>query len=360
MDSNEFGHEPQPMVACLTYRSKAAAAPSDSDLDALVSKARARNRRMGVTGMLLYEDGHFLQTLEGPPKGLSAIWSDIRRDERHREIEVLTEHLVAARLFSDWDLLLYRRLEESPKTIRDKLRRKHPLARYVEPLRSLALNADEPGLNEVFAKLSQRWSADEIVMHLIEPAGRALGNLWLADECSEFDLTLALGMLQMAAHAVRYTPDPDEIRSKNYTILLATAPGESHMLGSSLLADQFHDAGWSVEMTFPGSNDALANQLSDQKPDAVDISLSDALPRHSQVPDLRQTVKQSRIAVPDQPLIISVGGRLFAEAVATAEHVGADHARKTLARTRIKIGQLLDRTKVASGEPARRSLDLDK
>lgn len=57
-------------IACLTYKSRAAYSPSPADLEDLVHKARLRNRSLGVTGMLLYENGKFLQTLEGPPEGL--------------------------------------------------------------------------------------------------------------------------------------------------------------------------------------------------------------------------------------------------------------------------------------------------
>jgi len=330
------------MIGCLTYQSRAVQPPSEGELDALVARARARNHSLGVTGLLLYEDGRYLQTLEGPPEGLSQVWSSIRQDERHSDIELLTEHLVSSRLFSEWDLLLYRKLEPLPKTLREKLRRKHPLARHVQAAAKHAFEADERALNELFAMLKDKgWGGDELAKHLIEPTARAMGDAWLDDMCSEFDLTLGLGMLQMAGHAVRYSDDPNGIRTSQYTILLAAAPGEPHMLGASLLADQFSDAGWRVDMAFPGSSEALANQLGDQHPDVVDISLSEALPRHGRLAALRETVKQCREANPEEPLVVSVGGRLFAEAIATAEHVGADHARQTTAGTRIKMANLV-------------------
>ncbi|MFN3628218.1 MAG: BLUF domain-containing protein, partial [Parvibaculum sp.] len=59
-------------IACLTYKSLATASPSKSDLHALVGKARNRNRKLGVTGMLMYEGGSFVQTLEGQPDNLQA------------------------------------------------------------------------------------------------------------------------------------------------------------------------------------------------------------------------------------------------------------------------------------------------
>ena len=345
----EYGDDrsqPDSLIGCLTYQSRASAPPSNTELEDLVTRARVRNQSFGVTGMLLYEDGRYLQTLEGPPKGLEVIWSSIKRDERHEDIEVLSQHLVSGRIFSDWDLLLYRKLDQAPKGRFDRLRPKNPLARRIPTLVKLAREANEPVLNDMFAQLAEKgWSGDSIVRDLLEPAARAMGDAWLADECSEFDLTLGLGMLQMAGHAVRYRKDPDELRGSQYTILLASAPGEPHIFGPSLLADQFTDAGWSVELVFPTSNEALQNQLNDQQPDAVDIALSDALPRQSRVSKLRETVEQSRWSVSDHPLVVSVGGRLFAEASATAEHVGADHARRSIAGTRLSLRELVEKTR---------------
>ncbi|MEL7518259.1 MAG: BLUF domain-containing protein [Pseudomonadota bacterium] len=351
LEHGESNWRPEGLIGCLTYQSRASAPPTDQELRDLVNRARRRNNNHGVTGMLLYEDGRFLQTLEGPPKGLEKIWSSIRNDERHTNIEVLSEHLVQSRVFSDWDLLLYRRRDEAPKGLLEKLRPKNPLAKHIPTLVRHALEANEFALNDMFAKLAEKGcSCDAMVRDLLEPAARAMGDAWLADECSEFDLTLGLGMLQMAGHAVRYRKDPEELRGSQYTILLASAPGEPHIFGPSLLADQFTDAGWSVEMVFPTSNEALQNQLNDQQPDAVDIALSDALPRQNKVSKLRDTVEQSRWSVSDHPLVVSVGGRLFAEASATAENVGADFARQTIAGTRLSLRELVEKTRAEGGE----------
>jgi hypothetical protein len=168
-----------------------------------------------------------------------------------------------------------------------------------------------------------------------------MGDAWLRDDCDEFDLTLGLGILQMAGHAVRFGEDAETLRAKTYSILLAAAPGEPHSLGPSLLADQFTDAGWSVELAFPGSDEALANRIEHQRPDALDIGLSESLTREGRISALRETVKQSRLVMPDHNLVVSVGGRLFAEAAATAEHVGADHSRLSMAGARLRVAELV-------------------
>lgn len=38
---------------------------TEADLEALLVQAREKNLRLSITGALLYENGHFLQVLEG-------------------------------------------------------------------------------------------------------------------------------------------------------------------------------------------------------------------------------------------------------------------------------------------------------
>lgn len=333
-------------VSCLTYKSVATATPSARDLDVLAARARARNRSLGVTGMLLFEDGCFLQSLEGPPKSLGALWASIKRDARHNHIEVLSEHIASARLFSQWDLLLDGRAESTPRVTGGAGKLPPAMGEHIARLVELALNADDQRVNAMIASFAdQGWTSDAILSLLIEPAARALGDAWLDDSCSEIDLTIALSMLQLAGHAVRYSPSPQTIRNSQYRILLATAPGEQHMLGTTLLADQFLEAGWQVDMAFPESDEALANQMNAQHPDAVDLGLSEALPRIGALEQLRGTVRQSRQAAGNYPTVISVGGRLFAEAAATAMSVGADHARTGLAGTSVRLAELVQKSR---------------
>ncbi len=329
-------------IATLTYKSSPTATPQASDLDLLVARARARNRKLDVTGMLLFENDCFLQTIEGPPESVATLWSSIQRDGRHNQIEVLSEHMVAARLFSDWALLHGDRFDEIPRQAAKAPSPPPAIAEHLAQLVELALNADDLAINALIVSFAdQGWTDTAILTLLIEPAARVMGDAWLDDRCSELDLTIGLSMLQLAGHAVRYSPSPQFIRNSHYRILLATAPGEKHMLGTSLLADQFLASGWQVDMAFPESEEALTNQLSAQQPDAVDIGLSDAMPRHHAISQLRSTIEHSRLIASEHPTVVSVGGRLFAEAAATALTVGADHERKGLAGTSIRLAELV-------------------
>lgn len=320
-------------IASLTYRSEAADPPAPGELEAMLRSARARNHSVGITGMLVYDKGRFLQTLEGPPAALESIWASIRSDPRHRSIEVLSQHIVPARLFSEWDMQLFARGDAGQSEANQSTQGPGKLSARVPEVVRLLLAGDRNGLHDLVGEMvAAGWLSETLVKHLFEPAARRLGDAFIADDCTEIDLTIGLGMLQIAGHAIHDHPSATgEIRPGPYAIVVVPAPGEPHMLGPSLLGELFINAGWAVEIAFPETAEALARLLVAQRPDAVDIALSDALPRSQAVALLRETIAACRTAVRHGPLIISVGGRAFAEFGATAESVGADHARRSAA-----------------------------
>lgn len=95
----------------MVYRSKAIVPFTDADLDELVADCRNKNRRIGLTGILLHEDGTFVQAIEGPEFTVRDLMSTIAVDPRHEHIEVLAEEQLEARRFPDWSMG-YRRIGE--------------------------------------------------------------------------------------------------------------------------------------------------------------------------------------------------------------------------------------------------------
>lgn len=90
------------MLIHLGYVSTATAPLSRAELMELLAQARAENARNQITGMLVYQGGHFLQVLEGQPEAVRATMERIRQDPRHDLIALLFEEPVAAREFPDW------------------------------------------------------------------------------------------------------------------------------------------------------------------------------------------------------------------------------------------------------------------
>ena len=55
------------MISQLIYTSDAAEGLTDADLGCILATSQRNNAEMGLTGMLLYGRGRFIQVLEGPP-----------------------------------------------------------------------------------------------------------------------------------------------------------------------------------------------------------------------------------------------------------------------------------------------------
>ena len=93
----------QPLIS-LTYVSSAVRKFSDDELVALLRTSRRNNERGGISGMLLYKDGDFMQTLEGPEDAVSNTIAVIGRDVRHRGIIRLIRRPLTERSFGDWSM----------------------------------------------------------------------------------------------------------------------------------------------------------------------------------------------------------------------------------------------------------------
>lgn len=88
----------------LTYMSTATVPFTHDALPALLADSRQRNHAADLSGLLLYVDGHFIQTLEGPAASVDATYRRISLDPRHRDIIVALRDDVSKRMFPDWSM----------------------------------------------------------------------------------------------------------------------------------------------------------------------------------------------------------------------------------------------------------------
>ena len=88
----------------LVYASSAAQAFSKEQLVSLLEVARRNNSRLGVTGLLLYADGNFMQALEGEESVVRDLHDKIARDPRHSGVITLTQGPIEKRSFSEWSM----------------------------------------------------------------------------------------------------------------------------------------------------------------------------------------------------------------------------------------------------------------
>lgn len=88
----------------IVYVSAANQLFSKADLLALLTKAREKNQRLGITGLLLYKEGDFIQLLEGDKAAVKALYRTISADPRHSGSIIMLEDESDERLFSDWSM----------------------------------------------------------------------------------------------------------------------------------------------------------------------------------------------------------------------------------------------------------------
>lgn len=86
----------------IIYISTASHLMEQAELLALLAKAREFNQSRGITGLLLYKDGYFVQILEGARDCLKGLLDKIRNDSRHYGVVTISEGEIPHREFSEW------------------------------------------------------------------------------------------------------------------------------------------------------------------------------------------------------------------------------------------------------------------
>lgn len=92
-----------PLVRLL-YASDAVGILPYSTLVGIMTHAQQRNPTRGITGMLCYGSGQFLQVLEGDREPVNRLYHAIARDTRHERCELLSVSEVDRRDFPEWSM----------------------------------------------------------------------------------------------------------------------------------------------------------------------------------------------------------------------------------------------------------------
>ncbi len=94
----------RPTIHHLVYVSAAITPFTKRQLIDLLQQARDKNRRLGVTGLLVYRRGWFMQVLEGEKSAVRDLFATIAEDDRHRGVTVMAEGDYPKRQFPDWSM----------------------------------------------------------------------------------------------------------------------------------------------------------------------------------------------------------------------------------------------------------------
>lgn len=88
----------------LIYGSSATHEMTETQLLDLLNTAKSNNEEVGITGMLLYKGGNFLQVLEGEKEAVESLYNKIRKDPRHKSVMTIFVRPLKERVFGDWKM----------------------------------------------------------------------------------------------------------------------------------------------------------------------------------------------------------------------------------------------------------------
>ncbi len=91
------------MLVRLLYASRAVDS-SPAAVEAICTSARQHNADHGVTGVLVFGGGIFMQCIEGGRQTISDLYGVIQKDARHQDVVLLHYEEITERRFGGWTM----------------------------------------------------------------------------------------------------------------------------------------------------------------------------------------------------------------------------------------------------------------
>lgn len=102
----------------LVYISAAENNFTEKELQQLLIRARQNNKILGITGMLLFHEGSFIQALEGKKELVEKLYEKIGQDQRHSETRVIFRGELKERDFDSWSMGFYRSNQSTSENLK--------------------------------------------------------------------------------------------------------------------------------------------------------------------------------------------------------------------------------------------------
>ena len=92
------------MLVRLLYVSRAVHPESPEATESILGSARDHNLSNGITGVLCYGGGIYLQAIEGGRNQVNALYTHIVKDPRHQDVVILAYEEISERRFGGWTM----------------------------------------------------------------------------------------------------------------------------------------------------------------------------------------------------------------------------------------------------------------
>ena len=91
------------MLVRLLYASRVVDS-SPETIESILTQSRQFNPTSGITGILCYGGGIFLQAIEGGRNAVSDLYGHIQKDVRHKDVVLLQYEEITERRFGGWTM----------------------------------------------------------------------------------------------------------------------------------------------------------------------------------------------------------------------------------------------------------------
>lgn len=192
----------------------------------------------------------------------------------------------------------------------------------VETLAALALEVEADGLlGHVEAIIARGSPVDAVLVDLMAPAARLLGEYWKADTHDFLEVTMALWRLQEAVHELAARMPPERAApAGSHRALFATMPGDQHSFGTVVIDELFRREGWLTDRISEADSHELLRRVAQEWFDMVGLTVS----CDSHIPSLPSIIVALRNVSRNPRVCVMVGGRIFSADPDLAVEVGAD------------------------------------
>lgn len=198
---------------------------------------------------------------------------------------------------------------------------RRPAPEEVEHLCALLLARTDTDLAPHLLRfLDQGFTLESVLVELLTPVARHLGQLWEEDACDFVEVTTALARLQTAGRVLCSHFEDEAADRAGRSLLLLPCPGETHVFCLSILAAIFREAGWDVTVAGQGSAVDGTELIRSDWYDVVGLTLScDVL-----LPAVPGAIRALRAVSCNPAVKVLVGGPCFARNPDQVRAVGAD------------------------------------
>jgi hypothetical protein len=311
------------------------------ELGGLIASARSNNAEHGISGLLHIESETITQWIEGPEGKISDLLLNLHRDPRHRDLKVLKHEPIERRVFGGWPMLL----AAAPQDVVVDLQPTLALRRRVEaasegewgtvlggvgssrtsgtppppisggPFTPLAGDISEdadwgpaasalarlllddgiPEAVKLVDRLVSRQSDPlRSLIAIFERTDALLSELWSDDGCDEADIILAQAALIRILRQQRWANPIVPWIAAPPSVMVATVPGELHLLPAILDAEVLRAKGWVPKLAFPRSGSDLVEELGRAPVDVLDLTLSGVFERKERSFDIAKLIASLR------------------------------------------------------------------